>query len=194
MAEITIDEWRRRAEYAEKRLEELDDTPTGSHHGDPVLMRRDISLLEAHSEWVQLLWKHDKHSAGRLPHYPDWLKSRLFWRIRSGKEPLPFPPPTAYSCPWYEVIEVPEAHDCYELIQEREGRVRVAQCSYTVVSKGDDGKWELSYGPYLFDAWNGPVTHKQMGNNGPETVTRECGWIQYRGIAAPEAPDVPVRE
>lgn len=32
-------------------------------------------------------------------------KSRLFARLLQGKHPLPFPPPTTYSNPWYELVE-----------------------------------------------------------------------------------------
>lgn len=32
-------------------------------------------------------------------------KSRLFARLLEGKAPLPFPPPTTYSNPWYELVE-----------------------------------------------------------------------------------------
>jgi hypothetical protein len=35
----------------------------------------------------------------------DGTKSALFWRLLQGKAALPYPPPTAMSYPWYEVIE-----------------------------------------------------------------------------------------
>lgn len=48
---------------------------------------------------------------------PDWLpteadihKSALFERLRSGKDPLPFPPPIGLACPWYAVVEDPNPH------------------------------------------------------------------------------------
>ncbi|MHB8226743.1 hypothetical protein, partial [Acidithiobacillus sp.] len=37
-------------------------------------------------------------------------KSALFWRLLNGKEPLPMPPPTNYSYPWYEIIEESGPH------------------------------------------------------------------------------------
>ncbi|MHB1641936.1 MAG: hypothetical protein ACYCS8_04675 [Acidithiobacillus sp.] len=37
-------------------------------------------------------------------------KSALFWRLLNGKAPLPMPPPTSYSYPWYEIIEEPGPH------------------------------------------------------------------------------------
>jgi hypothetical protein len=35
----------------------------------------------------------------------DVLKSALLQRIRSGRRPLPFPPPTRQGMPWHEVVE-----------------------------------------------------------------------------------------
>jgi hypothetical protein len=69
--------------------------------------------------WIRIArrerYAHDV-SPNWLPHGIDLLKSRLFWRLRSGKLPLPYPPPTAWSCPWYELIEDVRphwVHDCY---------------------------------------------------------------------------------
>lgn len=39
-----------------------------------------------------------------IKHVPN-PKSRLFARLMEGKSPLPFPPPTTYSSPWYELVE-----------------------------------------------------------------------------------------
>ncbi len=41
----------------------------------------------------------------------DVLKSSLFARIREGKRPLPFPPPTRGGLPWHDLVEgAREAH------------------------------------------------------------------------------------
>lgn len=37
-------------------------------------------------------------------------KSALFARLLDGKEPLPHPPPTSYSYPWYDIIEKSGPH------------------------------------------------------------------------------------
>jgi hypothetical protein len=37
-------------------------------------------------------------------------KSALFARLLAGKDPLPYPPPTSFSYPWYELIEQPGPH------------------------------------------------------------------------------------
>jgi hypothetical protein len=50
----------------------------------------------------------------------DVLKSSLFARIREGKRPLPFPPPTRNGLPWHDLIEgSSEAHVVHaELIDD----------------------------------------------------------------------------
>ena len=37
-------------------------------------------------------------------------KSALFARLLEGKAALPYPPPTSYSYPWYDIIEKPGPH------------------------------------------------------------------------------------
>lgn len=39
-------------------------------------------------------------------------KSALFWRLLNGQPALPHPPPTAYSYPWYELIESAQWLSC----------------------------------------------------------------------------------
>lgn len=73
------------------------------------------------AEWLKTLWNVGYMGAGRFPSQPrsafplveleDVLKSALFARIREGKRPLPFPPPTRHGLPWHDLIESPgEAH------------------------------------------------------------------------------------
>lgn len=40
----------------------------------------------------------------------DLSKSALFERMRNGLEPLDFPPPIGFSCPWYAIVEDPGPH------------------------------------------------------------------------------------
>lgn len=49
-----------------------------------------------------------------FPCSTDFIKSALFERIRSGKDPLPEPPPLGYSCPWYAIVEETSPHPVYE--------------------------------------------------------------------------------
>jgi hypothetical protein len=73
------------------------------------------------AEWLKTLWNVGYMGAGSFPSRPrtafpvigleDVLKSSLFARIREGKRPLPFPPPTRNSLPWHDLIEgPPESH------------------------------------------------------------------------------------
>ena len=73
------------------------------------------------AEWLKTLWDVGYMGAGSFPSKPrtafpligleDVLKSSLFARIRCGKRPLPFPPPTRKGLPWHDLIEgAAEAH------------------------------------------------------------------------------------
>jgi hypothetical protein len=103
------------------------------HHGPPILTPRDVILCQAMSEWIATARQWGgSHYKDWTPSFPDITKSRLFWRIRSGKKPLPEPPPTCYSCPWYEVVEEDRPHwtsECYV----SGNKVNLAQCSYEIV-------------------------------------------------------------
>ena len=67
------------------------------------------------AEWLRTLWNVGYMGSGSLPSQPrtafpvvemeDVLKSSLFARIRGGKRPLPFPPPTRNGLPWHDLIE-----------------------------------------------------------------------------------------
>lgn len=79
-------------------------------------LEQDLALvvLDA-AEWLRILWDVGYMGASRFPAKPrtqfpiveleDVLKSALFARIRKGKRPLPFPPPTRQGVPWHEVVE-----------------------------------------------------------------------------------------
>lgn len=86
-------------------------------------------------------------------------KSALFARLLDGKNPLIYPPPCAYSYPWYEVIEENgpwnlsiEAADLKELIWENlhgESQILIEQTPWKIIDKKSDnevvvtfGKWE----------------------------------------------------
>lgn len=72
-----------------------------------------VALVTA--EWLKTLWNVGYMGAGSFPAQPrsafpsieleDVLKSALFARIRQGKRPLPFPPPTRQGLPWHDLIE-----------------------------------------------------------------------------------------
>ncbi len=69
------------------------------------------------AEWLKTLWDVGYMGSGSFPSPPrtafpmitqeDVLKSSLFARIREGKRPLPFPPPTRRGLPWHDLVEGP---------------------------------------------------------------------------------------
>lgn len=129
-----------------------------AHHGAPIMTEADVRLCQAMSLWIQTARGSKAFSYGPewVPSYADIIKSRLFWRIRSGKPPLPHPPPTSFSCPWYEVIEELRPHYCFEarpaaVLGER--RASVCQDGYDIIAERPDGSYTLGYGPYRFRLW-----------------------------------------
>lgn len=102
----------------------------------------DGSDLEAHlaqvaldaAEWLKTLWNVGYMGAGSFPSQPrsafplieleDVLKSALFARIREGKRPLPFPPPTRNGLPWHDLVEGVDASHAVEaeVIRDDQGR------------------------------------------------------------------------
>lgn len=125
-----------------------------AHHGPPILTRRDEALCNAMAAWIAIA--RERNGKDWLPGGADICKSRLFWRLRAGKKPLPSPPPTAYSCPWYELIDEPERpHWAYDM-GEWNGETFFAQCRYEVLARNDDGKpARVKFGPYEFRCWRG---------------------------------------
>jgi hypothetical protein len=79
-------------------------------------MAQDVAqvVLDA-AEWLRTLWEVGYMGSGHLPASPrssfpqveveDVLKSALLARIRCGKRPLPFPPPTRDGVPWHEIVD-----------------------------------------------------------------------------------------
>jgi hypothetical protein len=150
---------------------------TVSHHGPPVLTRRDVAICQAMSRWIDIA--REKYGPDWLPAGADIEKSRLFWRLRSGKEPLDHPPPCAFSCPWYEVIEEPHRpHWAFEA-WEMEGAFYIAQNPYEVLERNAQGvPSRVGFGPWSFRCWEGPL----------ETNPEVKGWWIQIEITPPAAP------
>ena len=71
-----------------------------------------LKLIDATARWVFLKLEHEKDATPEkilATLYADAWHSSLLQRLLAGKEPLPVPPPTAYSYPWYSLIEEGEA-------------------------------------------------------------------------------------
>lgn len=125
-----------------------------AHHGAPILTRRDEAICHAMVNWIRIA--RERNGKDWLPGSADICKSRLFWRLRAGKQPLKHRPPTAYSCPWYELIDEPERpHWAYDMA-EWEGETYFAQCRYKTLDRDADGKpSRVTFGPYTFKCWFG---------------------------------------
>lgn len=111
VAEVLVECRRARAAEAELR---------GAVNGASSEVMQDMAqdvaqvVLDA-AEWLKTLWDVGYMGAGQFPTAPrtgfplveveDVLKSALLQRIRSGRRPLPFPPPTRQGMPWHEVVE-----------------------------------------------------------------------------------------
>ena len=90
-------------------------------------------VLDA-AEWLKTLWNVGYMGTSALPSMPrsafpvieaeDVMNSALFSRIRQGKRPLPFPPPTQNGSPWHELLDVQESeYDVSaEVVRDGEGR------------------------------------------------------------------------
>ena len=100
------------------RLHEADLLASGQASAEPCTCMADTELAQVAldvAEWLRTLWSVGYMGAGSFPAAPrsafpvieleDVLKSALFARIRQGKRPLPFPPPTRDGRPWHDLIE-----------------------------------------------------------------------------------------
>lgn len=62
-------------------------------------------------------------------------KSALFSRLLAGGEPLPFPPPTSFSYPWYELIEKPGSHIVHSVgVAGGADHILLNQCAWKIAS------------------------------------------------------------
>jgi hypothetical protein len=101
--------------------------------GSPAFDAQMAQVVLDAAEWLRTLWNVGYMGADSFPSQPrtafpvigleDVLKSSLFARIREGKRPLPFPPPTRNGLPWHDLIEGPaESHVVHaELVEDGNG-------------------------------------------------------------------------
>lgn len=87
------------------------------------------------AEWLKTLWNVGYMGASSFPSQPrsafpqieleDVLKSSLFARIRAGKRPLPFPPPTHQGLPWHDLVEGEESTHFVdaEIVRDAQGAI-----------------------------------------------------------------------
>ncbi|WP_163058033.1 hypothetical protein [Acidithiobacillus ferrooxidans] len=121
-------------------------------------------------------------------------KSALFWRLLNGKEPLPMPPPTNYSYPWYEIIEEPGPHRVGDIgfraygkplgaqLAELRGTdienfLFIEQCGWRVLSHNTAAQTmldTLQSGEFILDDQN------RLMAAGPEWIVQYREWPAYR--------------
>ena len=102
------------------RMHEAELLEQRSHEEVPATPGKELDVQLAQvaldaAEWLKTLWDVGYMGAGSFPSQPrtsfplieleDVLKSSLFARIREGKRPLPFPPPTRQGLPWHDLVE-----------------------------------------------------------------------------------------
>jgi len=135
----------------------------GCHHDDLVIEDRDERLLYAFMTWVDTV-RRERSDPAWMPSPIDVKKSRLFWWIRSGHEPLSSPPPCAFSCPWYEVVTEAGAHHVYNLFvnENHPDAVFVAQDRYELIEKRSDSEMLLGFGPYRFKVFRDIERHADV--------------------------------
>lgn len=115
-----------------------------------------LDLMRSFHLWVETVRKSPGYSSNWEPSDIDIIKSRLFWRIRSGYQPLPWAPPRAYSCPWYEVVEDMGNHSCFDCWSKlKDGAIApkhwvIAQCLYDHIETREDNTHIVGYGKYRF--------------------------------------------
>jgi len=129
------------------------------------------------AEWLKTLWDVGYMGSASFPAQPrtdfpqvdleDVLKSSLFARIREGKRPLPFPPPTRNGLPWHDLVEgETEEHvvtaEVSESIEGEEQRALIEGCpdwlvveeieptsAYVVQHRGKGPRYELCLTPFF---------------------------------------------
>ncbi len=129
-------------------------------------------------------------------------KSALFARLLSSKEPLPYPPPTSFSYPWYALIEKPGPHPVssvggaatlQSIINGDMGggckrHILLDQCVWDIVSANGPAEELLSIAaqfseqeheiePALAPYWQRILDAYRAG---PEMIVRYGRWPDYR--------------
>lgn len=152
-------------------------------------------VLDA-AEWLRTLWAVGYMGASRFPAAPrsefpaieieDVLKSALFARIREGKRPLPFPPPTRAGVPWHEAVEAPGPFEVEAEIQrDADGKVlgaAIEACPHwEILSEIEPGRNYL-----VQHRGKGPIYRLAAGADGARLTREPPRWtreimLQERG-------------
>jgi len=130
--------------------------------------------------------------AGRAPEtHQISPKSALFARLLEGKEPLPYPPPTSFSYPWYDIIETPGKYQVTlgGLVADANANdtgehLLLNQCPWTVVRHNEGGGRflvflrKLAASPAVDDA--GRTFLQDALAAKPEFVVTYGAWGEFR--------------
>jgi hypothetical protein len=92
--------------------------------------------------WARYAQGRDAFSAVTLD--CDLSHSALFGRLLSGKEPLPTPPPTSHSYPWYSLIDEGKGQ-CELWIDEEMGVVINQNPTWKIEEKVSEDEYVVSY-------------------------------------------------
>ncbi len=152
----------------------------------------EMTLCQQMVRWLEIRKKWQPEEPW-LPTEADISKSALFERLRSGGEPLEFPPPIGLACPWYAVVEDPRPHyigtgrnDIYinckwddpifgpEGSWLKAGEVQLIQHTYRIVERRTETEVIVADGwretPYRFRLWldpdHDPKFHHKPGIRG----------------------------
>lgn len=99
------------------------------------LTAQEVELVEHTVEWMKT-----REAAGwtAKPGREDVQKSALLQRIRSGRAPLPVPPPTSWGYPWYALCDGNEEHKV-RVSLSGDGTANINQCRWQVVEELERG-------------------------------------------------------
>jgi len=116
--------------------------------------KEQAKVLSAITEWMKIA----EQEGYTIP--SDYLgfnihatKSALLKRLLSGKKPFKFPPPRAYSYPWYSLLEEGKYAGfmgCYN----HDDKLNLSQYLWHIVEKLNDGTYLLSYNLKEGSVWS----------------------------------------
>lgn len=146
------------------------------HHDGTVIEGTHVTLMRAYHLWVETVRRVNRspypgYGQDWEPSDVDIVKSRLFWRIRSGYAPLPWAPPCAYSCPWYELVEDLGNHAAFDCWRHSDddphfpGTWVIAQTPYQHIETLPDNRHVVGFGEYRFELHRDPAAEaKRIGD------------------------------
>ena len=136
------------------------------------------------ADWLRTLWEVGYMGGEALPAPPrtdfpqinveDIVKSALFSRIRRGKRPLPFPPPTREGVPWHELVESDEAFDVRAEMTRDNRAIIEGSAEWLVVAADVPGACIVQHNG------KGPLYRLALDGNGNGTLQRQPATLTRR--------------